>query len=108
MSTVSLPRLEEGGILERGQVGLLEGNGAEAVVPLHQNKAWISAVAQDMDGVVGGASGSQIVAILTDILETLAEIAAAGVYLDGDALVGGIAKRMDIKLGQLQARKARA
>ena len=108
LSTISLPRLEEGGILERGQVGLLEGNGAEAVVPLHQNKAWISAVAQDMDGVVGGASGSQIVAILTDILETLAEIAAAGVYLDGDALVGGIAKRMDIKLGQLQARKARA
>ena len=108
LSTVSLPRLEEGGVLERGQVGLLEGNGAEAVVPLHQNKAWISAVAQDMDGVVGGASGSQIVAILTDILETLAEIAAAGIYLDGDALVGGIAKRMDIKLGQLQARKARA
>ena len=105
---IKLPRLEEGGILERGQVGLLEGNGAEAVVPLHQNKAWISAVARDMEGVMGGESGSQIVALLTDILETLAEIATAGVYLDGDALVGGIAKRMDIKLGQLQARKARA
>lgn len=108
LSTVSLPRLEEGGILERGQVGLLEGNGAEAVVPLHQNRAWINAVAQDMDSVMGGASGSQVVALLSDILETLAEIAAMGLYLDGDALVGGIAKRMDNKLGQLQARKARA
>jgi len=104
---LSLPRLEEGGILEKGQVGLLEGNGAEAVVPLHQNKAWISAVAQDMDAAMG-ASGSQVVTLLTDILETLIEVAEAGIYLDGDALVGRLAKRMDTKLGQLQARKARA
>ena len=107
ISKISLPRLEEGGILEKGQVGLLEGNGAEAVVPLHQNKAWISAVAQDMDAAMG-ASGTQVVAILTDILETLVDVAEAGIYLDGDALVGRLAKRMDNKLGQLQAKKARA
>lgn len=107
ISKVKLPRLEEGGILEKGQIGLLEGNGAEAVVPLHQNKAWISAVAQDMDAAVG-ASGTQVVAILTDILEVMVEIAQAGIYLDGDALVGRLAKRMDNKLGQLQAKKARA
>lgn len=105
---VRLPRLERGGILERGQVGLLEGNGAEAVVPLHQNKQWISAVAQDMDAAMGGASGTQVVAILTDILDAMVELAQAGIYLDGDALVGRLAKRMDNKLGQLQAKKARA
>jgi phage-related minor tail protein len=43
-----IPRLERGGILKRGQIGLLEGNGAEAVVPLEKNKAWIRAVAKDM------------------------------------------------------------
>lgn len=43
-----IPRLERGGVLKRGQVGLLEGNGAEAVVPLEKNKAWIRAVAKDM------------------------------------------------------------
>ena len=43
-----IPRLERGGILKRGQIGLLEGNGAEAVVPLERNKAWIRAVAKDM------------------------------------------------------------
>lgn len=43
-----IPRLERGGVLKRGQVGLLEGNGAEAVVPLERNKAWIRAVAKDM------------------------------------------------------------
>ena len=45
---VEFPRLERGGVLRRGQVGLLEGSGAEAVVPLDQNKAWIHALAEDL------------------------------------------------------------
>ena len=68
ISLLKLPRLEEGGILEKGQVGLLEGNGAEAVVPLDQNKAWISAVAKDMNTAIGGAGVMQV---LEKILETL-------------------------------------
>lgn len=47
-SRVNLPRLEKGGVLKKGEVGLLEGNGAEAVVPLEKNKGWIKAVANDM------------------------------------------------------------
>lgn len=43
-----IPKLERGGVLKRGQIGLLEGNGAEAVVPLERNKAWIRAVAKDI------------------------------------------------------------
>ena len=50
--------MEKGGVLKKGEVGLLEGNGAEAVVPLDQNKKWINAVAQQMqislDQVKGG------------------------------------------------------
>lgn len=62
VSTVSLPRLAKGGVLRRGQVGLLEGSGAEAVVPLERNKQWIKAVAADMAnelkavGVIGKSS----------------------------------------------------
>lgn len=48
VSTVSFPRLEKGGILKKGQVGLLEGSGAEAVVPLERNKYWIKSVAKEM------------------------------------------------------------
>lgn len=44
---LSAPALAQGGILEKGEIGLLEGNGAEAVVPLDQNKAWIHAVTMD-------------------------------------------------------------
>ena len=48
ISKLSLPRLAQGGVLRKGQVGLLEGSGAEAVVPLERNKQWIKAVAEDM------------------------------------------------------------
>ena len=63
-----IPLLEQGGVLERGQVGLLEGNGAEAVVPLDQNEKWINRVAQDM----GAATGND--ALLQKILDVLTEI----------------------------------
>ncbi len=48
MNIPLIPKLEKGGILEKGQIGFLEGNGAEAVVPLDQNRKWISRVAQEM------------------------------------------------------------
>ncbi len=47
LSSVSLPRLAKGGVLEQGQIGLLEGDGAEAVVPLEQNREWIQKVVQE-------------------------------------------------------------
>jgi phage-related protein len=103
-----IPLLERGGVLERGQVGFLEGNGAEAVVPLHQNKAWISAVARDMDTAMGGTSSNQVTSVLLDILAAVEELLSAGIYLDTGALVGGLAKPMDRRLGQIQAAKARA
>lgn len=73
-----IPKLEEGGVLERGQVGLLEGNGAEAVVPLDQNKAWISAVAKDVkEAGMGGLSnelGRKMVDLMEQMLKKLDDI----------------------------------
>ena len=48
ISVPQIPELARGGVLKRGQLGLLEGNGAEAVVPLENNKRWIRAVANDL------------------------------------------------------------
>lgn len=61
ISQISLPRLEKGGVLKRGQVGLLEGNGAEAVVPLEKNKLWIRQTAKAMTAELNkqGGYGSQ-------------------------------------------------
>ncbi len=70
LSIRHIPQLAEGGVLERGQVGLLEGTGAEAVVPLQDNKKWLSALAADMktQGIGGSTQTDQL---LTKILTAL-------------------------------------
>lgn len=56
-----IPTLARGGILGKGQIGLLEGDGSEAVVPLENNKRWIAATARDLkaslqsEGILAGA-----------------------------------------------------
>lgn len=60
ISVPQIPELAQGGVLKRGQVGLLEGNGAEAVVPLDRNKAWIRAVANDLLNELTGKAGRSI------------------------------------------------
>lgn len=49
-----IPELAKGGVLKRGQVGYLEGDGAEAVVPLEKNTQWIKRVAAEMSQQLGG------------------------------------------------------
>lgn len=107
-SIKTIPRLEAGGVLEKGQTGFLEGNGAEAVVPLENNRKWIRAVAQDMDNAFGGASGEKVLAVLFDLLDAVTGLSKMGVYLDRDTLVGGLAEPMDRRLGMIRAQKARA
>lgn len=57
-----IPLLAQGGVLRKGQMALLEGAGAEAVIPLENNKRWINAtanalrVALEGQGLVGGAT----------------------------------------------------
>ena len=64
ITELSAPQLERGGILAKGQVGILEGNGAEAVVPLDQNRKWVRAVAKSFaeelgnQGTLAGAGGT--------------------------------------------------
>lgn len=43
-----IPELFRGGVLKKGQVGLLEGKGDEAVVPLEKNTGWIKRIASEL------------------------------------------------------------
>ncbi len=66
-----IQELEEGGVLKRGQVGLLEGNGAEAVVPLEKNTGWLDQIALRLNGSVSNDSSKQldlIIVLLQKIL----------------------------------------
>ena len=77
LDTVSLPRLEKGGILEKGQVGLLEGNGAEAVVPLENNKKWIKAVADSMreeNSTLSDKMAEKMIDLLQQLVDSNSEL----------------------------------
>ena len=99
--TISLPRLARGGVLEKGQVGLLEGTGAEAVVPLDQNKAWISKVAEDLHELQMGSAPvntSQITLLLNTIIDELKGMNSMKICLDSGVLVGELTPAIDMKL----------
>jgi hypothetical protein len=102
--TVSLPRLARGAVLEKGQVGLLEGSGAEAVVPLERNKAWLSKVAEDLyeiqlkNGSFQNGNNQQLMALLNHISEQLDKLAELRVYLNSGALVGELIPAIDGRL----------
>ena len=96
---LSLPRLAKGGVLEKGRIGFLEGSGAEAVVPLENNKAWLSKVATDLNelqqttqrtnnsGVLDG--------VLNRIVDLLEDMAKMKICLDSGALVGELVPAID-------------
>ena len=100
---ISLPRLARGGVLERGQVGILEGSGAEAVVPLEHNKAWLSRVAADLNALQlqqnpSGVDGERILSVLQHIADLLARQSGMKVVLESGALVGELTPAIDRQL----------
>ena len=104
VAKVNLPRLARGGVLEKGQVGLLEGSGAEAVVPLERNKAWISRVAQDLyeiqlnSGSFQNGNDQRIFALMNHISEQLDKLAEMKIYLNSGAMVGELVPAIDGRL----------
>jgi phage-related minor tail protein len=101
VAEVSLHRLAKGGVLEKGQVGVLEGSGAEAVVPLEHNKAWLSRVAEDLydiqleKGSYHNGIDPQLMALLNHISEQLDKLAELRIYLNSGALVGELVPAID-------------
>ena len=99
---ISLPRLEKGGVLKRGQIGLLEGSGAEAVVPLEKNKAWLSKDAQDLNELQQGSQpvqkDSRLYSILNRIVDLLDDLNAMQICLDSGVLVGELTPAIDNQL----------
>lgn len=101
---VNLPRLARGGVLEKGQIGLLEGSGAEAVVPLERNRAWLSRVAEDLyeiqmkSGSFQNGNDPRLYSLLNHISEQLDRLAEMRVYLNSGVLVGELVPAIDGRL----------
>ena len=53
ISVPKIPELREGGVLKKGKIGFLEGDGDEAVVPLEKNTRWIDEVSARISRNIG-------------------------------------------------------
>lgn len=84
-------------------LGAGDGNGNEIVVGESHLLKMIGKVVSANTATQDGLD----VALLQDIRGLLEQLIEAGIYLDTGALVGGLAKPMNKRLGQLQAAKAR-
>jgi len=107
--TISLPRLAKGGVLAKGQVGLLEGTGAEAVVPLEHNKAWLSRVAEDLNELQmtdrqRPVNDETVLVRLNRIIELLEKLLNMKICLDSGAMVGELTPAIDARLGKIYSR----
>jgi phage-related protein len=100
---LSLPRLAEGGVLKKGQVGILEGSGAEAVVPLEKNTEWIDKVTAKFDEKMmhntDNLSNSILIERINKVISLLEQLMSRNVYLDSGVLVGELTPRIDARLG---------
>lgn len=54
LGEVSIPRLARGGVVQGARLAMIGEDGAEAVVPLERNTAWIRRVAAEMAGQLAG------------------------------------------------------
>ena len=96
---LSLPRLAQGGVLEKGQVGILEGSGAEAVVPLEKNTQWIDKVATQFEERMHNNDNLSN-SILLELKALLEQLVSRDIYLDSGVLVGELSPRIDARLGE--------
>lgn len=103
-----IPYLEQGGVLKRGQVGILEGNGAEAVVPLERNQKWISRVSEEMaknnhtysggvneDLIANAVAEGVAMALMNNyknLQQKFPEYIQNNIYYDGDVMARAISK----------------
>jgi phage-related protein len=71
LTELGLPKLAQGGVLKKGQMGLLEGDGAEAVVPLEKNTEWVQKVAALFKREMPGGGGEKDTGPLKSIAESM-------------------------------------
>ena len=98
LSFDTIPNLAKGGILKKGQVGFLEGDGAEAVVPLEKNTGWIANIAKMLEESLEFKKLSVSLEGISDSLK--ADISGAGYLMHGNTTGGGSGKVQNMTFNQ--------
>ena len=98
ISVPQIPLLYRGGILKKGQTGFLEGNGAEAVVPLEKETGWINRIAQKMNDLQdANRGGANLSAKMDEMIRTMKTLKST-IVLDTGTLVGETINQIDNQL----------
>ena len=98
ISVPQIPLLYRGGILKKGQTGFLEGNGAEAVVPLEKETGWINRIAQKMNDLQGAnRGGADLSSKMDEVIRTIKSLKST-IVLDTGTLVGETINQIDDRL----------
>lgn len=117
INTLSLPRMEKGGVLDKGARAVIAGeNGAEAMVPLEKNTKWINRVAEqfktafiDTVGIntdyinqtsMSSSYSEEYLANAVDLLERILE-KPSDIYMDGKKVSEATASSDDVAGGDL-------
>lgn len=99
-SSHKTPHLAKGGVLRKGQIGFLEGDGDEAVVPLEKNTGWINKLADKLNN----SGGNDVVGKIDELIKA---ITSMNIVLDTGTMVGEMAPAMDAQLGDIYSAKER-
>ena len=98
ISVPQIPLLYRGGILKKGQTGFLEGNGAEAVVPLEKETGWINRIAQKMNDLQDvNRGGANLASKMDEVIRTMKSLKST-IVLDTGTLVGETINQIDDRL----------
>lgn len=99
-SSGDVPKMAKGGVLKKGQIGFLEGDGAEAVVPLEKNTGWLNSIADRLNNRMSNKPTESDGALLSKLDKIYDRLDRLQVVLDSGAVVGGIIDGVDSKLNE--------
>ena len=94
---VSLPRIPElakGGVVTQSTLALIGENGAEAVMPLERNTAWISTLADDITSRMGGIP-------VIDVSMDMSKYRFNPMDINADGLITKFQENMDVQMSAL-------
>ena len=107
ISKLRMPRLAEGGIVDKPTIAQIGENGKEAVVPLERNTGWMNEVADRLNALQKNNSPADNEKIIRKLDEMINAIKNMKIYLDSGVLAGQLVPAIDSGLGDINKLRMR-
>jgi phage-related minor tail protein len=107
IDTLSFPRLEKGGIVDRATFAEIGENGREAVIPLEKNLGWLDQLARQLTERMALNPGLGDGAVLSKLDDIYNRLDRMQIILDTGTLIGETIDKIDAGLADRQLLSAR-